>query len=485
MTDELTLSYLGALTDAQLKHYKSIVIARNYHDGRQNVELTTRLQEFLGEGFGSVEFRLNLVRSVVTSMSEKLSVDGFDSEDKAKIEWAKATWEANNMDSVQDDVYEAALSESAHYIIVDWPDKNRKYARWIPQQQFTPMEAGGDDSGCFLKYPEDDPHQEPEYGVKYWVEYMEDERGNKVLTQRKTLYYPDKIAKYRRGKRGDWEAYQDEGDEEWPIPWVDSLGDPLGIALIPFYNGQLRPEALDGIPVQDAVNKIMLDLLSTEDMTAYRVFVALGFIPTTDGLELKSDLSNALTIKPGIVIGTTKSKTEADMKAIEPADLKPITDSLQQLIVWMALVTDTPVTRFITTKLVSSDETLKQQEQPLIAKVENRQKLFGLGFKRCFELSLKLSSEYAPEDTPDSEKPLSLVWRSAKSLKDRLEELTLKKGLGVPNEQIWTELGYSQDKITEWANAKEAAMPDITPQTDPNQDGGTETQGVEDGNTEE
>lgn len=450
MVDAVNLAYLEALSESEAALTRQIIAARKYHMGEQNVKLTDRLKQYLGEDFGGFEFRLNIVQSVIKTVTEKLSVIGFDSKDTKAIEWAKELWEANNLDAVQDDIYEAALRDGAHYVIVDWP-ADSLYPRWLPQQQYTAVEAGGDGLGCKIVYPQGDPNLAPTVAMKYWTEWIDGQ-----YVQRRTLYYPDRVEKYARtGGGGDWAKYQDEGDEGWPIAWTDSSGLPLGIAVIPFYNKGLSQEAADAIPLQDATNKVMVDLMSTEDQTAYRVLVALGFIPTSDGLELKSDGSNALQIQPGVVVGTTKSKAEADFKSIEPASLHPIMDMLQQLVTWIAVVTDTPVTRFISTKLIASDETLKEQEEPLIAKVENRQKLFGEAISKAMALSVKLAQIYATENKPPEGVKIKPIWKSAQSLMERLEELKLKKDLGVPQEQLWTELGYDQSKIVVWTRKAE------------------------------
>lgn len=456
-------AYAEALSESEIKLTRQIIAARKYHFGQQNVQLTDRLKQFIGEQFGGFEFRLNIVRTVIQTITEKLAVIGFDADNNdttntEAILWAANLWEKNNLDARQTDIFESALRDGAHYVIVDWPE-DKGYPRWLPQQQYTSTEAGGDGNGCTIKYPQGDPNLDPLVGIKYWTEMID---GQNV--QRRTMYFPDRIEKWARtGGGGDWSQFRDEGDTAWPIPWVDVEGQPLGVAVVPFYNKNLMPEAADAIPLQDAANKVVVDLLSTEDQTAYRVLVALGFIPTSDGMDLKSDGSNALEIQPGIVIGTTKSKREANVSAIEPANLGPITDLVQQLVLWIALVTDTPVSRFITTKLIASDETLKQQEEPLIAKVENRQKLFGNAIKECLRLSMKLTRLFGTdgEFTFTEDVAVHPIWKSAQSLVERLEELTLKKNLGVPLPQLWTELGYSQDKVKDWVTEVKAA--ELTP----------------------
>lgn len=464
MANAVDLAYLEALSESETVLTRQIVAARKYHLGEQDVQLTDRLKQFVGRDFSGFEFRLNIVRTVIRTIVEKLDIVGFDSDNDDVIKWITALWEQNKLDALQTDIFECTLRDGAHYVIIDWPE-GKLYPRWLPQQQYTSVEAGGDGLGCTIKYPQGDPNLDPIVGIKYWTELI-----NGQYTQRKTMYFPERIEKWARmGGGGDWAPFKDEGDTSWPIPWTDSGGNPLGIAVIPFYNKDLMPEAADAIPLQDAANKVVVDLLSTEDQTAYRVLVALGFIPTTDGLDLKSDGSNALDIQPGSIIGTTKSKSEAEFKAIEPASLTPITDLVQQLILWIALVTDTPVSRFITTKLIASDETLKQQEEPLIAKVENRQKLFSNAIKQAIKLSMRLASVFgAGSVLYDDSIVVKPIWKSAQSLMERLEELMLKKNLGVPLPQLWTELGYSQDKVTSWeSQVKEAEKTPVEERTAP------------------
>jgi len=446
MVDAVDLAYLEALSDEEVKLTRQIIAARKYHTGSQNVALTERLKQYVGETFSGFEFRLNIVKTIVRAVTEKLGVVGFDCEEPEAIAWAEKVWQHNQMDSRQDDVFEAALRDGSCYVIVDWPAESQ-YPRWVPQQQYTSAMAGGDGLGCHIYYQQDDPNLDPIMGVKYWTERI---KGKYI--QRRTLYYPDRVEKWARtGGGGDWAHFSDPDDVAWPIPWVDAEGNPLGIAVVPFYNKGMLPEAYDAFPLQDAANKVVVDLLSTEDQTAYRVLVALGFIPTSDGLELRSDRSNALEIEPGVIVGTTKTKAEADFRAIEPARLTPIMDMVQQLILWIALVTDTPVSRFITTKLIASDETLKQQEAPLIAKVEARQKLFSTSIMQCMDLSARLARAYGVADqVPPAGVAIKPIWKSAQSLRERLEELTLKQSLGVPEVQLWAELGYGQDKVDAW-----------------------------------
>jgi hypothetical protein len=208
-----------------------------------------------------------------------------------------------------------------------------------------------------------------------------------------------------------------------------------------FKNSGLRPEAWDAIPMQDAVNKTLIDILAAGDATAFRIFSAFGWMPTSDGKPPASDGSNRLELVPGAVVGSTSPT--ATLNAIEGADVTPMMNTLSQLIQFTAMITDTPSSRFTATGAVQSGETLKQTEKPLKKKAKTRRVRFGDAWEDAFGMARKLQNLYGSEKL-DEAVPLQTLWENAESLDD----LTLKKALGVPQERIWQEMGYSQSEIT-------------------------------------
>ena len=439
----LSLSYGEALTEAELQRQKDIVLARQYHEGMIGAELTDRLKEYLQAGdYADVVFRLNLCRGVVSAVAERLRVTGINSPEAALIDWAWQVWQDNDLDAVQEEVYEAALRDGEHFVIVSW-DNERGIPIMLPHERYTSVAAEGDGYGCWIQYRENDPNQEAEYGVKQWIERDD---NNQVIARR-TMYYPDRIEKFVRTTWTDWERYTEE-NEEWPIPWTTKGGDPIGIAVVPFNNRGLRIEAWDAFPLQNAANKSLVDLMATSDQSAFRILYSLGFIPTNDGQPAKSDGSNLLKIKPGTVVGTTKTKRDADFGSIEPTDLNQLIDLTHQIVLWLAMVTNTPVSRFISTKLIASDATLKEQEGPLIARATARQSGFGNSWSLCFDIARMLNNMYG--STPVSEESeIDVLWAeaAARGEREKLEILELKQKLRVPDEQIWIQMGYDQPTI--------------------------------------
>jgi len=439
----MNLEVLDAL---ETGHQSRIVALRKYYFGEQGAKVSDRLKEFLPAMASGFEFTLNLVSVVIQAVTEKLNVKGFDCDDVDLITWAEKVWTENNMDAVQDDVHESTLVDGEHFVIVSWDnEKNRPV--WIPTNTWTSTDAGGEGFGCRIFYPQNDTNLDPLFAVKQWSEYNEE--GHIIDFQ--VRYYPERIEKYQREDTIEWLPRVDPDDGEWPISWVDSEDEPLGIPVFHFQNKRGMSEIEDVMVIQDAINKSAIDALVTSDQTAFRIYVALGWIPTTDGQAPKEDRSNWAEIEPGKIIGTTRPKTEASFDAIEPSkeSIDGLSELTQTFIIWSALTSGTPVTRVITTKLIASDETLKQQEEPLNNKVALRRSLVTKPWLQCFDMSLKLQNTFG-EESMNSEAELSLIWGSRlHPTTDELEALEKKKNLGIPEEQIWRELGYSSKKIAQ------------------------------------
>lgn len=352
------------------------------------------------------------------------------------------------MDAIQEDVYEGALRDGESFIVIDW-DVENMIPQWICNPRWTDTVNTGDGFGCWMKYPNDDPNQVPLFAVKQWVE-----KTDRTQTERRNVYYPDKILKYTRGgANANWSLVE-------TVDWTGIGGEPLGIPVVVFQTRGLRSEVWDALPMQDVVNKSTLDLIATLDMTAFRIFYALGFIPTDDGKEPAEDGSNWLKIAPGKVIGTTKEKTSVDFGAIEAADPEPLMKAVHQFMLWMAMLSGTPTSRFTTSGLVAAKETLEEQENPLIAKVLSHQIRFGNSWEMVLKVSRRLyNAKMIGEEMLNEEPMFETLWADAgtQSEAERVEMLVMKRELGIPLPQLWQEAGYSRQQIDEMKKTEEYA----------------------------
>ena len=454
----IALSYIDTLEEADTEDQKNILRARRYYDGIQGTELTDRLEQFLKKEPGA-EFCLNICRTVVNAVNERLILTRLETSEEPTNEneidkpiqaWAWTVWDFNKMDAKQYEVHVGALSERESFLIVDW-NGPAKMPRLTLHQRYTSTAADGDGDGVYMVYENDDPNQEPIAAVKQWTENIIEDDKNTVIQRRRTVYYANRVERYYYGDQG-WAPYGEEG-EDWPIKWIDTTGKPLGIAVIPFINTGYRPEHWDAIPMQDAINKSLIDLIAAGDLSAFRIYYASGFVPTQDGKPLAADGSNRLKVEPSTIIAT--SKPNATFKAIEGANPGPFIETIQSLILWVAAITDTPPTRFSTSKQVSAEGTLKQQSEPLMAKVRNRQTVFGNAWESAFNLAVKLANKYGTAGFDESVS-FSAVWEVTEARETNLKEETeVKRLAGIPREQLWQELGYNEEQIATFKQSPE------------------------------
>lgn len=468
MTD---LSYAAFLKEDELAHERAIMKARRYHEGCQPVALTDRLREFLGLGAAQSAstggiyadrdlspFVMNITRLVVDAVSERMMVAGFDTDEPDEsngtplptpvADWAWTTWLRNRMDSKQDEVHTGAIRDGEYFVIVDW-DAVLGRVRFTPHQRFIDaQDAGGDGMGCQMYYPDDDDSQPAMYATKRWVETTFDKDGRRHTEQRKNYYYPDRIEQ-KHLVSGKWEPYAPT------IPWKDAGGEPMGIAVVHFRNVALRCEAWDAFPLQDALNKAMIDLVAASDLTAFRIYFVTGMYPTEDGQPPEEDGSNAMRLAPATMFGTTS--TEAKITVIDGADLSNLQAVKDGLILDIAAITSTPASRFITTKQVAAEGTLKQQEGPLLAKIAKRQALIGNAWEDVYRLARRVANKFGGEAL-DEEIEVSTRWQAAETRDDVAEaaRLTLEQTLGVPQSVLWRKLGYSPTEIAAMQEQKDA-----------------------------
>lgn len=442
----IEMSYLDAVFRSVQAEMENIQLSRDYYNGIQDTSfISARVREFLNL-HPNVTFRLNVCQSVVQALANELELTGFDTDEavgidgqKPQADWAAAIFETNDIAALQTDVHEAALADRETYIIVEYdPVKGRAVMTHNPRLVTT--EAGGDGMGAVIVYENDDIHQSPEYAVKQWIETVYDKNGNPHTTIRRTVYYPDRIERfvYDYG----WQQFTDF-EKPWPEPCLNVDGGALGIPVVHFPNKSLASEHWEAIPPQDAINKTLVDVLAANDLTAFKSFFGFGFYPTVDGKLPKPDGSNLMKIGPAQFNGTSKMPSEASLQIIDGADNTPLMESLKDLVMFVAQITDTPVTRFITSAQIASSETIMAQKQALRDKARNRRARFGGRWGQCFEIARMLTNLYGGTSLDETVR-FSPLWRSDKTL-DEIADKVAK--LEIPRRQAWKEAGYTTSEI--------------------------------------
>lgn len=445
--DPVEMAYLDWLIKTIEADEKSILDARNYYNGVQEDFMTARVREFLGAHENN-QFTLNVCETIVSAVANVLNVVGFDTDEtpgedgiKAQSAYAADVWEKNKMDSLQDVVHEFALADRETFVIVEW-DEEKQIPRLVHNQRFIDVGAGGDGMGVWMAYENDDIYQQPLYAVKQWVDTTWTNNVPRTTTRR-NVYYADRIERYFYDS--GWRKFIQE-NVPWPQPLKDKQGNPLGIPVIHFKNKGYRAEHWKAIPMQDAINKTLVDILGANDLTAFKSFFAFGFLPTTDGKELKEDGSNALTIGPAVINGVAnKGPDGASLQEIEGADMSPLMKALIELVALTAQITDTPVSRFIITAQIASSDTIKSQNDALNKKAEDRRGLFGDAWSLVMSMARKYTNLFADAGL-DEEIEFGTLWSHDRTLEELGQKQTV---LGIPQEQLWAEAQYPPEKIAE------------------------------------
>lgn len=458
------IAFLTA-SSAALDEYEALITqARQYDAGEQFVALTDRLRQFLGGDTASTDedwkrLHLNICRIILSAVVDRLGVTGFDSDEvpqeqpsldergqpttklvKPVASWAWRTWQLNRMDAKQRRVHEATLRDSEAFVIVDW-DNTTGRARFTPHDRF--VEG---DEGCIAFYRNDDPDQDLMFVLKRWTEVMPTFEGGRNTRQRLTVYLPGEIRKYA-GFPGAWKEVVDADTEPWPIPWIHKDGSPLGIPVAHF-RSSAGMEAREAWPIQNLINKELVDLATESDMAAFRILAAFGWKPVDSTGE-------PLPITPGTWVGTMDPNGK--VQEISGADLSQFLNVIESLMFWAAIVTDTPTSRFVTTKQVASDETQKEQNGGLNIKTRNRQGEMGNSWEDALSIARRLHNTFGTGGLDESVQ-LFTQWQplEARDTKKELEEAALRKALGMPIRLVAKGLDLTEEEIGAWEEDSQA-----------------------------
>lgn len=448
--------HLQSIVDRQAADAAKIREYRKYYDGDHPVLLTQRQQEYLGKQLteGAFAFNHNIIRSVVDTLRERLSVEGFtvngqaagdDNPDAQMAALLWQWWNDNKLDSGQIRQHRRALRDSKSYLIVSY-----NQAEGRPQINLHEVDNGTD--GIVLHR---DPSDENSvlFASRYFHTFDPLNPGQTGI-ERKTVYLPGEIRKYKRqGAHGAWSATIDDGDLAWPLGWVDRRGRPLGVAAIEFQNpGGSEIDQMAGL--QNALNKSWLDLLAAADTAGFPILTMNYDSPQPQPMvtEDDDDLEDAdeFIVAPGRaleIFGGTIGR-------LEGANLNSLIDLMWTTVSAVSGVTRTPnqFLRPFTSADVPSGEALKQLESGLVAKAKERQLVFGQAWADAMKLALRLHWTFGGGMEPPKRLNIGVIWADPNTRMEKAEAEIAEahKRLGVPDEAVWARAGYSPEQVAQF-----------------------------------
>lgn len=430
----------------------------DYYAGRHPLAFaTSKFQNVFGKLFEA--FADNLCPAVVDAVADRLQVTGFSTESGASgadpidaaagdatpaalapEDQAWQIWNANRMDRRAGEVHLEALTSGDAYCEV-WPDPTTRSPRiWtVPAHLAT------------VVYDPDQPGRIA-FGAKAWRRYDN--------TTRLNMYYPNRVEKYLAPGgygtffsqqqndpnvplmtplpgAGAFQPYQEPG-ERWPLP------NPWGIVPIFHFGNNARvgdfgvSELRNVVPLQDGLNKALMDLLAAMETVALPQRWATGIEPVVDpvtGVEMVRFRSGADSV-------WQVANELAKFGDFAPANLAPHLEVINDFRIEIARVSGTPLHYMaLLTGRVPSGEALKALDERLTKKCKDRMVSFGNGWEDLMRLALLM------DGGPDV--LLSALWVDPAPVAEleHLQTLGLKQGLGVDDRTILTEMGYGESEV--------------------------------------
>ncbi len=456
--------HMQAIVAGQEKAAAKVLALRAYYDGEHPVMLSDRQIEYLSGKSGGMlradfPFAHNLVRSVIDTLRERLSVTGIAIEGAADAEpgtpeaqVSAALWEwwtKSRLDSEQIRLYRRGLRDGAVYVMVDFDAETQR-----PRFTQHHIDAGLTEPGVILHR---DPTDENRvlYATRHFATFDPLTPGG-TGKRRKTVYLPDQIRKYEMGRQG-WQPVMDAGDVGWPIPWMDRRGQPLGIPVIEFSNPG-GSEVSQIIGLQNALNKAWLDLLAAADTSGFPL-VAVEYeeptfaapTPAEDG-----EGTDEIRLSPGRLLEVDKARVHR----LEAANLESMISVIRYIVQSISGVSRTPAYYLepVGGGNVPSGEALKQLESGLVRRAEERQLVFGQAWQDVFALAYRVNQAFGPSLPELPELSIHVEWADANVRNEADEAATAEahQRLGVPQEELWRRLGYTPEQIQGFKDAQRA-----------------------------
>jgi len=369
-----------------------------------------------------VVFKKNFCQVIVNTSRDRLKVQDWNHGEEAVSEAMGLIWKrCFQRPSV--DIHVNALVHGESYMML-WPD-----AQGVPKAYYhSPTQA-------HVMYEEGDPYT-PRVGVKIWQ--AQDKR------HMMNLYYADRIVHL---------AASTEPPKAVTAYRVISE-DPNPYGVMPLFHFQLsQPELTIGIiSLQDALNKLLNDMMVTSEYSAFNQRWAIGNFD--DG---PIDVGPATTVKIPPGVEGEQSASTGVYPASSPANYL---ESIGALTNDMAALSGTPKHYFEGQGANISGEALHTMEGPLVSKIELFQEQLAITWAQAMAFGLAIDGTAA--DAEDIE----VIWKdphTQQPLSHAQTRLTNTQA-GIPIKNILRDEGWTDEQLEELdADAGTAAQATAAP----------------------
>lgn len=434
--------WLAKLTKMQRARLPKLRRLEAYYAGDHPLEFAS--QQFR-EAFGGLfdEFSDNWCESVVNATEERLNVVGFRfGPDPAADAEAWRIWQDNRLDSESMIAHTESLIAGEAYALV-WPTEDPSTPRvtieHAQQMIAVPSASNRHTMAAALKWYVDDDGYEVAY-----------------------VYLPDEVTRWRS------QTATKSGLREWTqARWVpedrgpDETGDnaedphrrPNELGRVPVVSVCNRPRLIAAprseietvVPLQDLCNKLFADMTVASEYTADQQRYLLGWEPDVDP-ETNQPKPPPWNRKDRLwfVPQTEREEHPVQVGTFQAGDLTNYLKAIETCVNHIASQTRTPPHYLSPSADRLSGESIKASESGLVSKVRRKMVPFG----EAWEQVIRMCFEYVGDDRATYTRA-ETVWADPEIRSDAaMADAALKrKEIGVPQEQLWEDLGYSPTQV--------------------------------------
>lgn len=429
------LEFLNKKLDEQ---WRCIEEFDDYYNGEHKLSFATaKFREAFARYFPPMAN--NWMKLVVDAPTSRLKVMGFRmNPDPNKPDWDQVAdedawgfWQANSMDMVSRMVHLDAIKLSIAHVMVSPP---------TPENNDKPLITPEHPSQCYV-YLDPANRRRRLAAIKRWV----DEIDEKAYA---TIYLPDEIIKFESvekwkvGKKISWRRRSDDPGGKNPIGVVPII--PIENTPDMTWGGRSDLEV--AIPIQDAINKLCLDMQVSSEYHAFPQRYATGWETATDA-NGKPLTAREVEVATGQSRMIRAQSPETKFGQFAPGDVNNYIVPIEMYVDHLAAMTQTPA-YYLKGKMANmSADALHAADAGLVdrcmAKIEGG---FSDGWEEVIRTAFLADGDkergkaFMAEAIWDDPETKSLAQVTDAAVKWRTQ-------LSVPLEVCWQLLGFSPQQI--------------------------------------
>lgn len=396
-----------------------------YYDGDHPIVYT---RDALRDVFRSLDadFHANWCALVIDSVADRINLAGFSA---AKVSAQKKLMAAYNdldLNLESDDAHRAALICGEAFIVA-WKDEKGVIDAYYNDPRL-----------CHVFYDPERPKRVA-WAAKWWV----DDDGYRRLT----LYYPDRLEYYISQAKSE-----NVTSAASFRPWAEMDRAPNPFGVVPVFHLRpdrraIRSDLTDVIPLQNGINKLMLDMMVAAE---YGAFKQRYIVSNADVAELKNRPNEVWQI-PAAEAGEEGTR----VGEFSPTDLDNYLKAMDRLANIVGAISRTPKHYFLATGGDPSGEALLSMESPLVKKVRDRIDRFIPTWQQfgAFLLSLYGLTVQPADITPVFDDPRTVQpYTQAQTRK-------IERESGIPLKTLLRREGWTDAELDQLAQDQQAATP--------------------------